>query len=304
MSQPWAAEQEISAELAATRIAQQFPQLAPVRLRLLGTGWDNTAFLVNDTHVFRFPRRQIAVAILEIENRILPALAGRLPLAVPLPLFLGRSDERFPWPFAGYRMLPGRTACAAGLSDAQRVAAASPIAHFLKTLHAVPRAEAEAMGAGPDAFGRFDFAKSLPRVQERLKEGIRLGLIDDMEPWRSIMERATRVAMPPANTLVHGDLYFRHLLVDDGARPCGVIDWGDVHLGQRSLDLALVAGFLPPAGREIFHKVYGDVDDATWSLARYRALEVSAILIAYGRDRGDADLVRESLASLRNLAEP
>ena len=40
-----------------------------------------------------------------------------------------------------------------------------------------------------------------------------------------------------APVFVHGDLYSRHLLVDDAGRPCGVIDWGDCHVGDPAVDL-------------------------------------------------------------------
>ena len=47
-------------------------------LRPLGAGWDNTVFLVNESFVFRFPRREIAVACMEAEIRVLPGLVGGL----------------------------------------------------------------------------------------------------------------------------------------------------------------------------------------------------------------------------------
>ena len=60
----------------------QFPALAPTTVELVGVGWDNTAFLVNETWLVRFPRRQIAVDLIERECRLLPAIASRLPLPI------------------------------------------------------------------------------------------------------------------------------------------------------------------------------------------------------------------------------
>ena len=51
----------------------------------MGAGWDNTAYLVNGEWVFRFPRRTIAVPLLEAEGRVLPKLAPRLPLSDSAP---------------------------------------------------------------------------------------------------------------------------------------------------------------------------------------------------------------------------
>src|SRR4051812_35619656 len=113
MTQPWSAEHVVTDSLARSLIEAQFPELALARVELLGTGWDNTAFCVNGACVFRFPRRQFAVPFLENEMRLLPALALLVPLAIPNPRFVGRPTEAYPWPFAGYPLLPGRTACAA-----------------------------------------------------------------------------------------------------------------------------------------------------------------------------------------------
>ena len=128
MSRPWTAEIEVSSKLAAALIDAQFAQLAPAGVELLGIGWDNTAFLVNGEYVFRFPRRQIAVALLETETRLLPFVAPRLPLAAPLPEFVGEPEQRYPRPFAGYRKLAGRTACSAALTvDHRELLAAEPL---------------------------------------------------------------------------------------------------------------------------------------------------------------------------------
>src|SRR5438132_12959546 len=102
MARVWDADVELSPEAAARLIERQFPALAPVRLELLGAGWDNAAFLVDGRLVFRFPRRRIAAGPMELETRVLPRLAPHLPLPIPAPVFVGIPDEGYPYPFAGY----------------------------------------------------------------------------------------------------------------------------------------------------------------------------------------------------------
>src|SRR5947209_8371778 len=120
----WTAERVVSSELATELIASQFPQLAPITLHPFGAGWDNTAYLVNGEFVFRFPRRQLGADCLANEIRILPHLEGRVPLPLPFPEFIAFPTPDFPWPFAGYRKLAGRTACAVALDEQQRIVAA------------------------------------------------------------------------------------------------------------------------------------------------------------------------------------
>jgi aminoglycoside phosphotransferase (APT) family kinase protein len=297
----WSAEQAVSEKLARDLIAEQFPLLAPVRLELLGVGWDNSAFLINGEYVFRFPRRQIAVELLRTETRVLPTIVKRLPLPIPFPEFIGTPDERFGWPFAGYRQLAGRTACAAQMTVAQRAAAAEPIAEFLAALHSVDADKARQTGAPPDLLGRLDPEKRVPQAHEYLQRAAALGLIESAEPYVRVIAETAAARPPRADALVHGDFYVRHLLVDAGGRPCGVIDWGDVHAGDSALDLAIAHSFLPPEARGAFRRAYGPIDDATWRLSRFRALAVSAILVVYGHEIGDNHLVREGLVGLQNL---
>lgn len=304
MTEPWVAEHALSDDLARSLVETQFPSLAPTRLERLGVGWDNTAYLANGEWVFRFPRRAIAVELLETERRLLPVLAARLPVAVPAPTLIGRADDRFPWPFTGYRMLEGRTACAARLGDAQRTSAAVPLARFLAALHGVDHREARAIGAPADTMRRLDVAYRAPSVVKRLEQCVRHGLIDDARPWLRLVDATPTSWTPGASTLVHGDFYARHLLVDETGLPVGVIDWGDVHVGDRAADLAIVHGFLPAAAHTLFRDAYGPVDDDTWAIARFRALLYAVKLLAYGHDVGDRDLIREAGVALEYLASP
>lgn len=300
-NRPWTPEHAVTPELARELIEEQFPDLAPVRIEPLGDGWDNTAFLVCGEWVFRFPRREVAVALIETECALLPSIAPHVPLPIPVPLEPGRPGPRFPWPFAGYRRIPGRSACGAELEEAQRRRAAAPLARFLSALHAFPADEAALLGAGPDTLGRLDVTKRCREIEKRLAEAQRLGLLDDPGPWRAIAEAAPRSWTPRDSILVHGDFYSRHVLVDDAGLPCGVIDWGDVHLGEPALDLSIAHGFLPRSAHDAFRDAYGPIDEDTWAMARFRALQSATVTLVYGHDVGDEALMREARTALRHL---
>jgi aminoglycoside phosphotransferase (APT) family kinase protein len=301
MKPVWTAEHAVSPELASAMIARQFPELVPVAVAPLGAGWDNTAYLVNGTWVFRFPRRAIAVELLRTEAALLPALAPRLPLPIPQPGYLGEPDERYPWPFAGYRMLPGDTACRARLDEPRRAAAAEPLARFLRALHDVPTDFAVRHGAGPDQLARLNVARRRPQLLERLQELKDKGLVADVGPWAQIAQDAPADWLPGGTTPVHGDFYFRHLLIDGSGAPCGVIDWGDIHLGDRAVDLAIAYSFLPPAARPAFFSVYGPIDADTERIARLRGLFTIVLVLLYAVDVGDGPLEREARNALGHL---
>jgi len=68
-------------------------------------------------------------------------LAELLPFPIPIPKWKGSPTSSFPWPFIGYRMVAGFTACHVNLTDDQRVNLAEPIARFLSVLHSIPKSE-------------------------------------------------------------------------------------------------------------------------------------------------------------------
>jgi aminoglycoside phosphotransferase (APT) family kinase protein len=299
MAPAWTAEVVVSESLARELIEGQFPQLAPTRVELLGMGWDNTAFTVNGEFVFRFPRRQFAVQFLEAETRLMPSIAPRLPLPVPAPNFVGHTTEKFPWLFAGYPMIPGRTACAAALNEKEREADAVPLARFLAALHAIPSEEARSSGAIPDTIARLEVTKRVPKAIENLNLLKEKNILSDIAPLLVILEDAPEIYTPTTDTLVHGDLYIRHLLVNENNQISGVIDWGDSHLGDPAIDLAIAHTLLPPSAHEIFRNAYGPISDITWQMARLRALWHTLMVMLYAYDINDQDLIREAHQTLK-----
>lgn len=302
MARFWAPEIDVDADLARDLIAAQFPHLGIETLRQFGAGMDNAAFLVNDRYVFRFPRREIAAPLLERETRILPLLAPHVPAAIPFPEFVGTPGERYPWLFAGYERLPGTTACTVALSNEEREALALPVGSFLRALHAIDPAPAIGRGLPGDLIKRFDHAHRLPLAQERFALLEDAGAITNTQPFVDFMARIAPEKLEPS-VITHGDLYARHILVDENHRPCGVIDWGDLHYGHPAIDLMVAHSLLPPSAHDAFIEAYGGVDSRTWELAKYRAVYHCALVADFGIQIGDAALWDAGLTGLRFIRE-
>lgn len=298
MGREWDADIALSAEAAAALIDAQFPALAPVALTTLGIGWDNTAFLAHERTVFRFPRRQNAAGLVAREARILPLLAPRLPAPIPAPEYVGTPTPDYPFVFVGYPLLPGRTADERPPALDERVTLAAELAHFLRALHAIPIDTATRAWAPGDEITRADLQRRAPQVIARLTANA-AGL--PAENVARLCAAVTDLAttLPVAETCwVHGDLYARHLLLDSADRLAGVIDWGDLHLGDPALDLSIAWAFLPRPARDQFRARYGTIDDAAWRRARFRAIHYGAILSEYGAAVGDAAIRSLGLTAL------
>lgn len=294
MTNLWDADIHITAAEAAAVIESQFPELTTVQLQSLGTGWDNIAFLAGGI-VFRFPRRHIATQLLETEVQVLPSLAPLLPLPIPNPHYVGLPTTAYPHLWAGYPYVPGETASQFHWTDAERTRNVPALAQFLATLHRIPVTP----NAPEDTIGRANCVRWLPRIFDRLQKNANLLTEFDVEHLaRLASESAQAPPFEGAKCWLHGDLYPRHLLMDSQRHLCGIIDWGDVHVGDPALDLSIAFTFLPPLARVVFRSEYGTIDDATWRRARFRALHYGAVLVDYAAATWDEALLRTGLAAL------
>jgi aminoglycoside phosphotransferase (APT) family kinase protein len=306
----WSAEQVVTPELAARLIAGQFPAVAASRVELLATGWDNTAFLVDNRWLFRFPRRAVALPGIRREIALLPWLAERLPLAVPAPEFIGEQSKAFGWPFWGAGLIEGRELPEAGLPDARRGGVARSVGEFLRALHDPALAAAAIERAGgdlpTDPMGRGSpvrRAQMARPVLDRLASDA--GLHVDPETER-LLDRAASApdpVPPPAGlVLTHGDLHPRHVLVDDAGVAAGVIDWGDVCLADPAVDLFIAYSGFAGAQRAELLAAYGHPVGADRELAaRTCALSVTLALVDYAIDDDRPVLLAECVAGLRRI---
>ena len=294
----WSAEIEVDAGWARRLIAGQFPDLAVEAVERYGEGWDNTVWLVGGRLLFRFPRRAIAAGCLERELAALPVLGPLLDLPVPAVAYRGEPADGYPWPFFGTPLLPGVDVSDAPLPDEARNVVGRRVARFLRSLH---RPEVLAavgpLGLPVDPNARADMQRRVPRALLHLDRVAQAGLWEAPAWVQDLCAAATALAPSDELVVVHGDLHFRHLLLEDG-RLAGVVDWGDVCLGCRSIDLQLYWSFIPPGERPAFLAAYGPVDDGDLLRARVLALSLNALLALYGHETRRAAVAREALASL------
>ncbi len=298
----WKAEITVSEDLARRLITSQFPDLQVRALRQVGEGWDNFVFLVNDGWVFRFPRRQLAVRGVEAEMRVLPRLAEHLPLPVPAPVFLGRPSADYPWPFFGGRFVPGREIAERGLSDDERIRLVGPLARFLRVLHAPAIFEAFGKELRVDPVGRGNMAERVRLTEKWLRELEQLGLWRPPEGVAETLRAAATLPIPPPVAVVHGDLHFRHLLVDDAGALSGVIDWGDLNSGDPAVDLQVFWSLLPPRGRAELVREYGPIPEDRLLRARVMAIFLAAALATHAHHEKLPAVEREALSSLDRIA--
>ena len=295
----WRAELEIDAALVRRLLAEQFPELELTSLQLVGEGWDNAVWLVDRRWLFRFPRREAAVRSAELQTALLPRLAPLLPLPIPEPLFAGRPDQGYPWPFLGMAFLPGREPADVAPDDPMRARAARPLGAFLRALHAPEVLDVEGIESLPvDPLRRADMAFRVERARTRLAEVRELGVWEPPPEAEQLLAEAEKLPPSPRISVVHGDLHPRHLLVDDSGVPTGIVDWDDCCRADPAIDLVLYWAYLPPSARPEFVAVYGEPDEASLLRGRVLALFICSAVAAYGHMEKLAGVEREAVAAL------
>ncbi|MFC3895683.1 phosphotransferase [Lentzea rhizosphaerae] len=231
----------------------------------LGEGWDSTAVLVDERWVERRPRRPEVGPQLERESVVMPWLAPLLPLPVPVPVVVSRDPV-----VVRHELVPGEELTASTAVQGRQ------LGEFLLALHAAPVAEAVRRGVGPRPLPveRFRAEVRVPGGEEFLAE------LDGL----------------PADTLVHGDLGPEHVLGRDGVLT-GVIDFGDLHVGDAAIDLAWALHDTPPEFAEAFADTYGvDRELRRRALIWHRLGPWHEVL--YGNDIGDQEVAEVGLAGV------
>lgn len=285
-------------------IAGRFPELTPVTASCLGEGCDSVALLVNDTWVFRFPKRSDVEAQLAIEAALLPEIAPRLPIEIPRFVFHGRPGDHFPRRFVGYRRIAG--APAIGLDPSELgVQDIARLGHFLASLHGTPLDLARLSGVPEQPLGavldelREDAIGDLEQVRKVAPDA-------PYDQWRELLG-ATPTVSETAAVLAHNDLAAEHILFDAKTkRVTGVIDWSDVAITAPEADFA---GFwhwggeaLATAVLRAYESAGGRLDDGGLEAARYLGACRGAMDVAFGMETERPEYVTAGLRALRLCA--
>jgi aminoglycoside phosphotransferase (APT) family kinase protein len=289
MNSPWQPEREVS--LGEARQAVRSCGLAADDVRIVAAGWDNTIVRVDDDWVFRFPRRAIALPGIDREIALLPQLDPLLSLPIPVPEHVGTYGDP-PWRFWGARYLSGTELAITAQVDTVAVGAA--IGRFLSELHSLP--------ADPrlpiDPFGRGDAADRAIRARRVLDDLAELD-VNGGAVLYDVLAAGESAGPPPAETVLsHGDLYARHVLVDLAGQAAAVIDWGDLCVAPRSVDLSIAFSAFHDDARAAFFSEYGGIDSETELRARVMAIFSAAIVASYAKDIGHPDLMAHALDAL------
>lgn len=190
-------------------------------------GWTNVVLEVNGKWIFRFVRDGSNMQ-LAVEKAFLPVFKERSPLPIPEIRYSGAN-------FIGYEKIEGvqfSESVFRSLRASERTMLAAALGGFLFSLHAVSF-EHRHLTAAP--FGGGDFWRELwPAASPRLKGHIRRAA---EAYFRQAIPRVKSAAY--RDTVTHSDFGTSNVLIDAArSRIAGVIDFGDIGIGDPATDFA------------------------------------------------------------------
>ena len=277
-------------------IATAYPDLQVVSTEFNTRGQNSDVVVVNDELVFRFPKYPHVLENLKTETAILEAVRGRLPLAVPDPIY-ANLEQPVGRAFAGYRMIPGeplwRDTFRAITDPGVVRALADQVAGFLRALHSVP------VGDLGIELPLHDTHEESAGIYARIREKLFGFMRPDARDWATghferFLSDAGNAQYRPV--LKHGDFGTSNILFDDGRqRITGIIDFGSSGLGDPAYDFA---GILSSYGEGFVGQCARAYPEVEAFMGRIRFYQGTFALLEalFGIENGDEEALRAGLA--------
>lgn len=284
----------------------QFPELAPVRAEWFASGCCNDVYRVNRDWLFRFPKRAGIALTVEPEARLLSLVANAVGGTVPRIEWLGRPGPDFPYPFVGYRLIPGMAGDLlpdALAPDGER-RIAGQIGRAVAAIHRVPIEQAQSLGALEHPWNAADRVGQAIAYAPTLAAVVPPALLGD---YRALLDGA--VAPPPrapSCRLAHGDLCAGHLLFDRATLELtGIIDFADIGLHDPAIDFVQLFQWRGEAFVGLVLEAYEPEGDP-WLLDRVRfdAVVSAGIWLAEVVDQRNEVGIASRLYSFEHIIGP
>jgi len=213
------------------KIRKEFPKLRWEIAEYNIEGYDHRVIILDDKHVFRFPKRKAYIKNLKNEISLLQYLDKRVNIPIPKYTHIAKDKS-----FAGYPMIKGRPMKKKEfdlLSSNEKELVVKQIAIFLSFLHKTPLKIAEQHNVREaDTLKMYkELIKNtekyiFPRISKKNQSLVK----DYFEELKNYLKLPNKV-------LTHGDLYGHNIfLAQNKGIISGIIDFGDVKVYDGAID--------------------------------------------------------------------
>lgn len=202
-------------------------------IKLMGSGYDSEAYLIDDTYIFKFTKHKFAVEDYLREKNILDFLNKELKSNVKVPnveYFKKLNDVAI----MGYKSISGTFLSPKvykKMNDNQKNELVKSISKFLNELHNISTDKINEYRTNNklNFIDDFEFIKSHVYNLIGKKE---IELIESI--FNQILHNPN--IFNGKKCLIHNDLSCNHILLNDNYELLGIIDWGDACISDEHCD--------------------------------------------------------------------
>lgn len=239
------------------QVRAMFPEVAWSQARLITHGWAHDAVILDESLIFRFPKRERAKAELPGEIRLMRYLGPRLTVTVPNYSFVPPDVS-----FAGYELIPGQPLWEDeffGLPVSEKRRFESDLSDFLSELHAIPTETVRRFHVADVVLGGAAYWEELAKTAQMEMNAPGVGQLKErIGSFSDELERSRQHEVP---VLLHCDLGPPHILSDGGGAIAGIIDFSGVRIGDPAIDFQGLWEYGPKTVARIYRAYRGPKDD-------------------------------------------
>ena len=248
---------KIDKNLVKKLIAEQFPQWESLPIHAVAqSGWDNRTFHLGEEMVIRLPSDKEYEPQIEKEYRWLPSLSKQLSFQITQPIALGKPSSTYPWHWSINRWIEGESASRQNIHDIKCFAEA--LGKYLREFQSLDATGGPLAGAHNfyrgGSLNAYDHEMRLaiPKIKNSHEQSLAALL------WQEALDSEWHLSP----VWVHGDIAVGNILVRSG-RLHGIIDFGQLAIGDPACDLVIAWNFFSSEERSVFKNAV-QLDNDTW----------------------------------------
>ena len=226
------------------------------KYQYLKWAFDNDVFIINDEFVIRFPRTLKTRQHLKYEIEFLNFLQSKFD--VDFPKYFFRSPD---YSFAVYKLIPGQTLTSTlfkSLNKSNKELVVVQLIDFINKFHEIK----------PSQLKKFhphikdEYVDIEAKVEKKLTEKLFPKLSKkDVEIIQNFYNEAkTLLVTAPSNCSTHGDLYAYNVFWDKNRLKLGIIDFGDILIGDPARDFEVFYDYGKEYAEIAYEKYTGKKD--------------------------------------------
>ena len=231
-----------SLDEAFDAIAADYPEFKDSTIEVINTSMDNSVFIVDNTYIFRFPKKDSEQ--FEKEFKVLLTLKGRTSSPIPNLQYIGKTCQ-----YMRYKKLSGYPADAIHLKilpEDKKGIFSYDLSRFIYELHtAFSYQEISDFRLGKIALPTVDTSTLSDIISKTsIDNDAQQSLIDDVASLNPAD------AMDEKERVVHQDLNDTNVLIDTKeGHLAGILDFGNIGIGSIYLEFISIFRFDPLLGK-------------------------------------------------------